>query len=254
MIEEIEKLLEQHLAWLRERTCLRIVGDSVEITTPRLDRHNDCLQIYAVRDSDGLILTDDGYVLEDLELAGCNINSTESQASIRTFLNGFGVQQKGTALQVKASADNFSLNKHNLVQAMMAISNLLPLASPSVKSVFSKDVAAWLDLSRIPYTPDVKFIGKSGYNHVIDFVISKSDTQPERAVFAINLPGRSTVQAMTFSWIDIKDGRSADTRAYAILNDSTQNILQDIECALLNYNVKPVRWSQRDQALVELAS
>ena len=43
---EIEKLLNDYRAWLKDKTTLReINGQWVEITTLYLDRHNDSLQI-----------------------------------------------------------------------------------------------------------------------------------------------------------------------------------------------------------------
>ena len=41
MIQDIQKLLDDYVAWLRDKTSLRQVADWVEITTPYLDRHND---------------------------------------------------------------------------------------------------------------------------------------------------------------------------------------------------------------------
>lgn len=41
MINEVQSLLDQYWAWLRDKTTLRQINDWVEITTPYLDRHND---------------------------------------------------------------------------------------------------------------------------------------------------------------------------------------------------------------------
>jgi len=254
MMQDIQALVEQYSVWLKDRTSLREVEDSVEITTPYLDRHNDYLQIYAKRANGGFVLTDDGYVIDDLELSGCKIDSPKRQAMFNATLNGFGVQANGKALEVKASASNFSLRKHNLVQAMLAVNDLFYLASPTVASLFQEDVAAWLDLSAIRYTPSVKFTGKSGYDHRFDFVIPKSTDQPERVIRAINRPGRDTTQAMAFSWIDTREARSPEARAYAILNDSKKNISENIWDAMHNYKVNPVPWSARDEARAELAA
>ena len=254
MIQDIQVLVERYSAWLKDRTNLREIGDCVEITTPYLDRHNDYLQIYAKRANGGFVLTDDGYVLDDLELSGCKIDSPKRQAMFRTTLNGFGVQSNGKALEVKASADNFPLRKHNLVQAMLAVNDLFYLASPTVASLFHEDVVAWLDLSDIRYTPSVKFTGKSGYDHRFDFVIPKSSVQPERVLRAINRPNRDTAQAMAFSWIDTKEVRSPEARAYAILNDSELSVSENVLDAMRNYEVHPVPWSTRDEAQDELAA
>ena len=254
MIGEVQSLLDQYWTWLRDRTSLREIGDWTEITTPYLDRHNDCLQIYAKRVNGGFVLTDDGYVLDDLEQSGCKIDSPKRQALFKTTLNGFGVQINEKALEVHASADNFALRKHNLVQAMLAVNDLFYLASPVVANLFYEDVVSWLDLSDIRYTPNVKFTGKSGYDHRFDFVIPKSRVQPERVVRAINRPSRDTAQAMAFSWIDTKEVRSPDSRAYAILNDADQQVSENVLAAIRSYDVHPIAWSTRDQTREELAA
>ena len=139
MIGDVQALLDQYWIWLRDRTSLREIGDWTEITTPYLDRHNDCLQIYAKRVNGGFVLTDDGYVVDDLEQSGCKIDSTKRQALFKTTLNGFGVKINDKALEVHASADNFALRKHNLVQAMLAVNDLFYLASPVVANLFYED-------------------------------------------------------------------------------------------------------------------
>ena len=254
MIRDIQALVEQYSEWLKDRTSLREVGDYVEITTPYLDRHNDYLQIYAKRVNGEFVLTDDGYVVDDLEMSGCKIDSPKRQAMFKTTLGGFGVQAKGKALEVKASSDNFPLRKHNLLQAMLAVNDLFYLASPTVASLFHEDVAAWLDLSEIRYTPSVKFTGKSGYDHRFDFVIPKSRTQPERVLRAINRPNRDTAQAVAFSWIDTKEVRSPDARAFAVLNDSEQRISANVLDAMYSYEVHPIRWSAREESRERLAA
>lgn len=254
MINEVQALLDQYWAWLRDTTTLRQVKDWIEITTPYLDRHNDRLQIYAKRRDGGYVLTDDGYVLTDLEQSGCKMDSPKRQALLKVTLNGFGVQVSGHALELHASPDNFALRKHNLVQAMLAVNDLFYLASPVVASLFYEDVVAWLDLSEIRYTPKVKFTGKSGYDHLFDFVIPRSRHQPERILRAINRPNRDTAQAMAFSWIDTREVRPPESRAYAILNDSEHPISESVLDAMRNYDVKPVLWSSRDQVRQELAA
>lgn len=254
MIQNVHRLVEQYSVWLKDRTVLRELKESVEITTPYLDRHNDYLQIYVKRANSGFVLTDDGYVLDDLALSGCKIDSPKRQNMLKTTLNGFGVRSNGKALETTASKENFPLRKHNLIQAMLTVNDLFYLASPSIASLFHEDVATWLDQAEIRYTPSVKFTGKSGYDHRFDYVIPKSRRQPERVIRAINRPSRETAQAMAFSWIDSKEVRSPDARAYAILNDSEQPASESVLEALQNYEVRPIPWSNRDNAREKLAA
>jgi hypothetical protein len=254
MIQEIDRLLNDYIAWLKDKTVLRQIDDWVEITTPYLDRHNDYVQIYAKRSNGGFVLTDDGYTIDDLEQSGCKLESHRRQDLLKMTLNGFGVHLHDKALEVYATPESFGLRKHNLVQAVLAVNDMFYLAAPMVANLFYEDVAAWLDLHDIRYTPNVKFTGKTGYDHRFDFVIPKSRQQPERIVKAVNRASRDTAEAVAFSWIDTREVRPPDSRAYAMLNDSEQTVSQPIIDALSNYDVHPVRWSQRESVRVELAA
>ena len=112
MTEEIQALLDRYWDWLRDKSTLREMDGWVEITTPYLDRHNDQLQMYAARQGNGYVLTDDGYVLDDLEQSGCKIDGGRRQALFEMTINGFGVQRVDNQLQVIASKNNFALRKH----------------------------------------------------------------------------------------------------------------------------------------------
>ncbi len=254
MIQDIQRLLDTYHLWLKDKTALRQIDEWVEITTPYLDRHNDYLQIYAKPSIGGFILTDDGFIIDDLEQNGCKLESRKRQDLLRMTLNGFGVQMEGRSLQVHASPDNFALRKHNLVQAMLAVNDMFFLAAPVVASLFFEDVVAWLDLHDVRYTPKVKFTGKTGFDHLFDFVIPKSRQQPERIIQTINRPNRDTAQSAVLSWIDTKEVRSADSRAFALLNDSEHSVPPSVLEALRIYDVWPVAWSERESVRAEMAA
>ena len=254
MIQDIQRLLDTYHAWLKDKTALRQIDQWIEITTPYLDRHNDYIQIYARKANGGYVLTDDGYTLNDLEQNGCKLQSQKRQELLRMTLNGFGVQLRNNALEVHSSPDNFPLRKHNLVQAMLAVNDMFFLAVPMVASLFYEDVVAWLDVHDIRYTPKVKFTGKTGYDHLFDFVIPKSRRQPERIIQTMNRPNRDTAQAVVLSWVDTKEVRSADSRAYALLNDSEQTVSPNVLDALRSYDVRAVPWSERENLREELVA
>lgn len=255
MTNEVQQLLDQYWVWLKDKTKLRQVGGEwVEITTPHLDRHNDYLQIYARRRNGNLVLTDDGYTIGDLIRGGCRLDSPKRQALLNMTLAGFGVQLVESRMEVHASPENFALRKHNLLQAMLAVNDLFYLAIPMVASLFYEDVVSWLETSDIRFTPNVKFTGKSGYDHLFDFVIPKSRKQPERILHTITRPSKDTAEAAAFKWIDTRDVRASDSRAYAFLNDQEQGVPQGVVDALGSYDIRPVVWSAREQVQEELAA
>src|SRR6267154_2736403 len=116
---DIQQLLDKHSQWLRDKTVLKELDDQwMEITTPYLDRHNDCLQIYLKSDGNGYCLTDDGYILADLVSSGYNLDTPKRKELLKAALVGFGVHLEDNQLIIHASAENFALKKHNLIQAM----------------------------------------------------------------------------------------------------------------------------------------
>ena len=134
----------------------------------------------------------------------------------------------------------------------MVVNDLFYLASPTVASLFYEDVVSWLELHEIRYTPKVKFTGKSGYDHLFDFVIPKSRQQPERIIQTINRPNRDAAEVIAFKWIDTKDVRPPDSRAYALLNDQEHRVIEAVGAAMQSYDIRPVLWSQREKVLQEL--
>src|SRR5271165_3981939 len=145
VVTEIEKLLHNYHVWLRDKTTLRQLNrEWVEITTPYLDRHNDSLQIYARAENGGYVLTDDSYIIRDLEASGCSLHTEKRQDLLRMTLNGFGVKLEHDTLEIHATSENFPLRKHSLIQAMLAVNDLFYLAKPVVESLFFEDVIVWL--------------------------------------------------------------------------------------------------------------
>ena len=187
-------------------------------------------------------------------MSGCKIDSPKRQALLKMTLNGFGVRNNNKALEINASPDNFALRKHNLLQAMLAVNDLFYLASPLIAPLFFEDGCCLARSFRNSIHSKVKLTGKSGYDHLFDFIIPKSPKKPERILRTINRPNRETAQAMAFSWIDTKDVRPPESRAYALLNDSDHSVSESVLDAMRNYDVYPVLWSRRSETQQELAA
>ena len=128
-IDEIKTLNEQYFDWLRDKTVLREVGDNwTEITTPFLDRHNDCLQIYVKPEKNNVSLSDDGYIVSDLRMYGCDIDSPKRKSILQEMLNGFGIKLVEGRLEAHGNRKEFPQLKHNLVQAMLSVDDMFYLS------------------------------------------------------------------------------------------------------------------------------
>ena len=244
---ECEKLIEGYIGWLRQGLAVETVGEACELTTPFLDRHNDHLQVYAIRRNGNIILSDDGYILSDLRTSGLELDTPKRKTVLDGVLKGLGVRAENGQLLVEASPSNLGQRLHSLVQAMLAINDMFVMAQPRVASFFFEDVRKFLDSHDVRYTARVKLAGKSGYDHGIDFLVPKSRKRPERILQAIAAPKKENIFAYLWTLSDTRSARSADSavEAYAFLNDQEQSVGGDIVEALNNYEVVPAVWSQR---------
>lgn len=255
MKHEIQKLVDDYASWVKNNTFLRNIGtDWAEITTPTLDRHNDMLQIYIRKEGSGYLLTDDGYILEDLECSGFNWDSSRRQELLNTTLAGFGVFLESKSLSIRATQSNFPIKKHNLLQAMVTVNDMFYLSSPFVSSLFYEDVISWLDKEEIRFSTRIKFTGKSGYDHMFDALIPKSKNSPERIVQTMTNPKKDAAENLVFKWMDTRETRIQDSKLFAFLNDENIEVHLSVVDALKNYDLVPVLWSERDKYRDSLAA
>jgi hypothetical protein len=257
---ECQKLIDEYIGWLRGGLSVQEVGESCELTTPFLDRHNDHLQIYATRRNGSILLSDDGYVLSDLRTSGIDLDATTKKRKmvLEGILNGLGVRTENGQLLVEASAKNVGQRLHSLVQAMLAVNDMFVLAQPRVAGFFFEDVQRFLDDNEIRYTARVKLAGKSGYDHGVDFLIPKSRKRPERILQAIANPKKENISPYLWILSDTRAARTtnsqAEAEAYAFLNDQEHEIGGDVLEALAAYHVTPAIWSHRSEYVESLAS
>ena len=251
--QECEQLVEAYVEWLRKGLSVEKLEEACELTTPFLDRHNDHLQIYAVKHDGKIVISDDGYILSDLRTSGLDLNTPKRKAVLEAVLNGFGVRTDGRQILVEASQRNLGQRLHALVQAMLAVNDMFVMAQPRVAGFFWEDVKDFLDEHDIRYSPRVKISGRSGFDHAIDFLIPKSRTRPERFIQAINAPNKNTIGTYLFALGDTRDARGDGSEAYAFLNDREREIGGDVIEALEAYEVKAALWSRRKDYIEALA-
>jgi Domain of unknown function DUF1829/Domain of unknown function DUF1828 len=249
-----QDLIESYLEWLRTKISVKEINGACEITTPFLDRHNDRIQIFAVPIENGFRLTDDGYVIGDLESSGCSFNTPNRLSVFKTILTGFGVHEDEGELFVETSVESFPQKKHALIQAMLAVNDMFMMSRQHVATLFLEDVSRFLDDHEVRYSQNVEFTGKTGFIHKFDFLIPKSKQYPERLLRTINNPTRDKATSVLFSWTDTKGVRSPNSRCYVFLNDEERQPSADLVAAFKEYDVHTIKWSERNQHVEELAA
>lgn len=277
MSAEMTALLARYWGWLQGETAWQPCGDGYEITTPHLDRHNDYTQLYIRPEGDGFRLSDAGYILADLELSGFRWDPPRREI-LAQILRGFGVERVDNRLETTAGWDDFPVELHSLLQAMLAVNDLFFLAQaspdrlPAAKGEFRADappaaalprpfrqeVAGWLDSCGILYKPAAPLPGKSGSRHSFPFKIPASATQPERLLRPVS-PSANSMAWAVFSGIDTRATRPPHSRLYALVADHNgyqanyRNDSDGIRELRENYDAV-VPWSERESVQAELAA
>ncbi len=246
---ECQQLIEGYIGWLRQGFTLGEGRDYCEITTPFLDRHNDSIQLYLEEKNGSLVLSDDGYTIGDLRSTGFEFSTPKRKDLLNSILNGFGVKYEDGELFTTATRTDFAQKKHNLVQAILAINDLFALSAPHVLSFFKEDVRDFLEKHEIQKFRDFKLTGKSGFDHKFDFALPKTRIRPERVLEAVSMLTKDQATSLAWAVTDVKAVREEPLEVLVFINDIDNPPVPDNVSALQAYDIKPLLWSDREQAL-----
>ena len=110
-----------YINWIKLNTVITPLPNGwTEISTPFMDSHNDGLVIYAKKEQDEVVLSDNGYFIEDMELYG-----SVNQQEIRDFFHRYGITvTDDKELPIRGSLKEYPAKQHALLQAMMVASHL----------------------------------------------------------------------------------------------------------------------------------
>lgn len=244
---ECERLIAEYVGWLKQGLRISELEGCCQISTPFLDRHNDEIEIFVEKRNGGIVLTDDGYTISDLEATGMNFETEKRKAHLQSILNGFGVHLENKEVVVAASPQDFPQKKHALVQAILSINDMFVMAEEHVMSLFKEDVAKFLDQASIPFFADLKLSGRSGFDHKFDFGLPKTAKKPQRVLQAINVLGKDQATSFAFAIADVRVIRRDPLQAFTFLNDVEHPVKEDNLAAIRAYEIQPLFWSHRDE-------
>src|SRR5690606_31636539 len=117
----INSLMNDYYAFLKEKTLVTAStsSDWVEISTPFVGLFNDTVDIYAKKEGNKIILSDDGNTLRDLELSGLEISRSPKRKEILDrILITYGVRISNDELTTEATERDFPQKKLNLIAAI----------------------------------------------------------------------------------------------------------------------------------------
>ena len=187
-------------------------------------------------------------------MSGCSINSPRRIEMLKTTLNGFGIENDKGCLSVQANVENFAEKKHELIQAMISVNDMFYISSPYVQNLFLDDVTSWFDANDVHYIPEIRFVGKTGFDHRFDFAIARFKEHPERIVQTMANPSKENAMNLVFKWLDTRDKRPQGSSLIAMINNLDKNVSLQVNEAFKNYNITTIPWTERQSFTGLLAS
>ncbi len=247
----INTLMDDYYHFLKEKTIVSAGSNTnwVEISTPFTGLFNDTVDIYAKKESNRILLSDDGNTLRNLELSGLEISRSPKRKEIldRILIN-YGVRIANDELVTEATEKDFPQKKLNLIAAITETSDMYYLARHTVASVFREDVKAYLDEHELIYTPHFISKGSTGLEFTFDFQIAYRKT--EIVIKSFNSINKMNLPHFLFTWDDIKKVRERQTEkeiiGLAIINDIDRQVNEEYIEALNNYGAQHILWSERE--------
>lgn len=252
MIEDLKNLYD---SWNSKQLQLIDHKDFVEITTPFVDMHHDPLQLVFYKKDDYFKISDDGYIINELEMLGVDVNATIKRKNFfNSTLKIFGVQYNKNDQELSITFDSladYPKKQNNLIQCILRISDMLLTARNTVVGVFAEEVAAFFEEHEVFYSDDVGYTGKTGNYQSFDFVIPKMKSRPEQIIKAINNPISDNYKIPLLSFIDISEVRS-NSNFVVLANDLNSPISDKFITPLKNYEIEVLAWSERERWVNQL--
>jgi hypothetical protein len=115
------ELIEYYIDWLKKEISITKFEDTIELTLPFLDAHNDYIQIYINQVDDNIILSDDGNTLNELRMSGCEFYNK----NIDNILHKTGIKLISDNFCVEANKNNFPQKMQALIQAILSVNNII---------------------------------------------------------------------------------------------------------------------------------
>ncbi|MCH4009661.1 DUF1828 domain-containing protein [Companilactobacillus sp.] len=259
---EITKLEQNIKDFYSKSFSVNDIDDSsyLRVDTPFFDRHNDSLIIYAKKIGDQYIITDGGYILDDLETDGIYISrSKKRKAILKSQINSYSVQlneENNELFVINKNIEDFAQSQNLLIQAMLFVNDMFVLSSNTVGEIFKSDVERFFEENNIRTFEDPNFVGTSGMTHKFDFSIAglRRKDIPDKLIKVMNSPRNEYyAKALATDVRLTKPVLKNTTNFYIIINDSKDDIDSKIINLFNSENITPIPFSERNDFVEELA-
>lgn len=256
------ELKNDYINWYKNNLHYKSLSDNlVRIDNPFKDSSMDDIIIYAEKNpNDSFItLTDDGYTMFNLRIAGVDINrSKKRQFIFKKNLESYGISynNKTEELYVKFPIEKFSENKHRLLQCLLFVNDMYILSKNNVKSIFTEDVSEVFDENNIIYSQDIIINGKSGMTHKFEFLIPGMKNKKEKFVKAVSAPNNTTSTKAFVTDVNQAKAvkREKPNEFFFILDNRKKPVNVEVYNLLVESGITPINFTELTNNIDQLSN
>lgn len=247
-------LISIYTDWYKKKTTLKELKSAQQIITPFLNHLNDRIAIFVeILPDNTLKLSDDGVTLNELNLMGINIETPGRQRILQSTLKNFNIKIENEIMFTQVeNIHQFPQAKHNLLQSILRLNDLMFTDSHKNKSLFTEEVLDFFFENNFGGNEEPKFSGASGIIHSFDYDLGGTKHRPTTLIKFQNKPSFADVASQKFVYEDLSATFKRTKLKFVFVTGeklTSDKILQALPA--LNINLQVIHYKDQS-ALLEL--
>lgn len=251
----IDQLKKEFLEWTQSNFKVEKINDSIEISTPFVDMHHDYISLFFVKEKESYKLTDDGYIVNELETFGVDVESSQKRKEFFNMtLNVFGINFDAGKNELYLEFHDLSEYpdaQQRLTQCIMRVQDMMLTSRNRVISFFTEDIENFFLEEDVFFNESPGYVGKSGRTQTFEFALPKSKKAKPKLIKAVNNPTSEAFKDPLWSFIDIQEVKE-DHEFIVLANDVNFGLNSQFINPFKNYNIRVLPWSEKENWVKDL--
>lgn len=198
-------LIDNYLEWYKSKIEIKKLRKADEIITPYTNHINDRIPIYIIwHNDDTLELSDDGLTLNELDMMGMNYNTNTRLKILDGIIRKYSLRLVGNTITTgEFDIANFPQKKHDILQAILSVYDLLNLNESNTRNMFKEDVYNFFFENEFGGNVSPKFTGSSSINYSMDYSLGATKSRPNIMFQFVRNPNFDTITSQSFIYDDL---------------------------------------------------
>ncbi|GAB2558461.1 DUF1828 domain-containing protein [Gracilibacillus alcaliphilus] len=252
----VEQISKEYFNWFKQNNQFTLHKDVIELSTPSVDSFGDNINLILKPEGDKIRISDDAYVVWNLESHGLNITKKSKRNNLLNSILSYesvSLDNSTNEIYKISSMKNIGQSIHEVIQSISKITDLMYLNKPNVKSIFSEDVFNYLKENKddYDYFPNLQIIGQSKLPFNFDALFTTENRVKKLSRF-YNSFSKSTMENALLSWLDTIQYREerfdGSLQMAIVVNDeNNKKLSREYLDALSEYKIEVIPFSDKQR-------